>query len=139
MKQRSGVTVLRQRHSMDCGVASLAMFFDVPYGEMAAVVIARFGALCPVRRGLGIHHLEELAEFFDRRLTRVYKRKGYLTHATGVLGLVGGSWCGHWVVLKDGVLIDPDDGKVWSVDDYCVRHGDRTATLLIEEKRVRTD
>jgi hypothetical protein len=138
VKRRRGLTLIRQRHDMDCGVAALAMFLSVPYGDMAAVTRARFGSLSPERRGLGLHHLEELATFYDRPLRRIYKAHDYLVGRTGVIGVIGGdmTWCGHWVVLKDGTtVVDPaahGDADVWNVADYLQRNHCRLATLLVD-------
>jgi ABC-type bacteriocin/lantibiotic exporter with double-glycine peptidase domain len=135
VKRRRGVVVQRQRHDWDCGVAALAMLLGLPYGDVAAAARALYGTTMPTRRGLGIYHLEEMAAALGRTLRRVYKRPGYLTGATGILGMNGGSmcWAGHWVVLKAGVIVDPDGGDVWSVDDYLAETKSRPATLLVEE------
>lgn len=134
MPKRRGVVVLRQRHDWDCGVAALAMLLGVQYGDVAASCRAIWGSTQPTRRGLGLYHLETLAESLGRSLRRVYRQQGYLQGQTGVLGMNGGEmcWAGHWVVLKAGALVDPDGGDVWAIDDYTKRHKCRTATLLIE-------
>lgn len=134
MKRRRGVKVTAQRHDWDCGVASLAMLLGLPYGDVAAAARGIWGTTMPTRRGLGIYHLEEMAEALGRTLRRVYRRESYLVDQTGVLGLNGGSmcWAGHWVVLKAGAIVDPDGGEIWTVKDYLRATKARTATLLVE-------
>lgn len=134
MKRRRGVKVTAQRHDWDCGVASLAMLLGLSYGDVAAAARSIWGTTMPSRRGLGIYHLEEMAEALGRTLRRVYRRDSYLVDQTGVLGLNGGSmsWAGHWAVLKAGAIVDPDGGEVWTVSDYLAVTKARTATLLVE-------
>ena len=133
--KRRGITVTRQRHGWDCGVAALAMLLGIPYGDVAAAARHLWGSTKPSRRGLGIYHLEQMAEHLGRRLVRVYRMKGdYLDGRTGVLGINGGAmcWAGHWVVLKAGAIVDPDGGEVWARGDYFKRTKSRPATLLVE-------
>lgn len=130
--KRRGVKVTHQRHDFDCGVAALAMYLGVPYGDVAAACRALFGSTKPERRGLGLYHLEAIAFELGTCLHRTYKSAGYLDGASGVLGMNGGAmcWAGHWVVLKGGAIVDPDGGEVWTLDDYTRKHKCRTATLL---------
>lgn len=132
--KRRGVTVIRQRHDWDCGVAALGMLLGLSYGDVAATARALYGTTRPNKRGLMLYHLEEIAAASGRELRRVYRSSGYLEGATGILGMNGGEmcWAGHWVVLKAGAIVDPDGGDVWSVDDYTKRHKCRPATLLVE-------
>ena len=139
-KRRTGVRVLAQRKDWDCGVAALAMLFDVPYGDVAATCRALWGSTRPAKRGLGLYHMEALAAEMGRPFRRVYKSGGYLVGETGILGLVGGSmsWAGHWVVLKSGptgsFICEPTGGEAWDVQDYLAVTKSRTATLLVEDR-----
>src|SRR5687767_8127879 len=122
MKKRSGVKVIAQRKSWDCGVASLAMLLAIPYGDVSAVV--RRVVENPRRRGLVIWHMEAVAAELGQPLKRVYRQREYLANATGILGLNGGKMnrCGHWVVVKGGSIVDPDGGEVWDALDYIAKH-----------------
>lgn len=135
MKRRRGVKVIAQQHRWDCGVAALAMLLGLPYGDVAAVTRALYGSTYPTKRGLGIYHLEAIAQALGRSLRRVYRRKDYLAGQTGVLGVNGGemNWAGHWVVVKAGAIVDPDGAEVWDALDYLRRYKARPATLLVEE------
>lgn len=134
MRKRRCVTVVPQKHDFDCGVAALASLYSIPYGDVSAVARALFGTTKPTKRGLGLYHLEEMAEALGRPLRRIYRRPDYLESRTGVLGLNGGSmcWAGHWTVLKNGVIVDPDGGEVWTVSEYLRSTGSKPATLLVE-------
>lgn len=126
------VSVVKQKYNYDCGVAALAMLLRKPYGDVSAVVrklIPKFP-----RRGLGLYHLELLGKELGVDLKRVYKTKEYLIgRPTGILGVVGGnmSWAGHWVVIKEGVIIDPDDALIYGLKEYLDITKARPTTLLV--------
>lgn len=125
--------VVKQKHEWDCGVAALAMFLNVPYGDMAKVVRDNIDDPRLKQRGLILRQAEQLIKLFGFKTKRVYRKEGYLDGANGLLGVVGGKYIdpnGHWVVVKDGLLIDPSGGEAWNVEDYLKEFGCRTATLL---------
>lgn len=130
---RTGVVVIRQRKSWDCGIAALAMLLDVPYGDVSAVV--RRIVEQPKRKGLLLYHLEAVSRELGYPLRRIYRKQDYLENATGILGLNGGQMDkhGHWVVIKGGSIVDPDGGEVWNGLDYLKRFKARPATLLVRE------
>ena len=126
------VRLVQQRHATDCGVAALAMLLRKSYGDISYVV-REYIPIMP-RRGLGIYHLEELAKHFGVKLRRVYRSKDYLKdRPTGILGVMGEKmcWAGHWIMLKEGVVIDPDDGLIYGLREYLKIMQARTGTLLI--------
>jgi len=126
------VTVVKQRKEWDCGVAALAMVLRKPYGDISHAVRLTIPVL--PRRGLGLYHLERLARHFGRTFHRIYKRRDYLTQfkGVGILGVEGEqfAWSGHWVVVKDGVVIDPDNDYVYGLDEYFRVHKAKPLTLL---------
>lgn len=132
MRSRHPVSVVKQRNNMDCGVAALAMLLGKSYGDVAYAVkqvIEKFP-----KRGLGLIHLEQVSESLGYPLKRVYKKKNYLeSNPVGVLGVVGGRmcWAGHWVIWKEGVIVDPDDGKIYGLDEFTRIFGTRTCTMLV--------
>jgi hypothetical protein len=132
--KRRGVKVLAQRHDFDCGVAALAMYLGLSYGDVAASCRSVFGSTKPTKRGLGLYHLETIAEALGHPLRRCYRKKDYLELQTGILGLMGGnmSWAGHWVVYKNGMILDPDGGEAWDALDYLHKNKTRPCTLLVE-------
>lgn len=137
--KRRGVKVIGQRKSWDCGIACLSMLLGKPYGDVAAFArdLLACGIIDPVlahRRGLVIWDMQVLADGFSVALKPIARSRGYLENATGILGMLGGEMdpAGHWVVIKAGVIVDPDGSEVWSVDDYVQRTHARTATLLVE-------
>jgi len=133
------VRVIKQRNDMDCGVAALAMLLHKPYGDVS-LVVRRLVPVIP-RRGLAAYHLQEIAAtHFGVSLCRVYKSRDYLLgQPTGILGVTPASnksgigWCGHWVMLKEGVVLDPNDGFVYGLKEYLRKNKAKPAMLLLEE------
>lgn len=133
-RKRIGMHVITQKNNVDCGLAALAMLLGVPYGDVSAACLSRYGARTPNNTGLALYHLEELADCFGVPLRRIYISKNYLDGQTGVLGLNRGpiGSDGHWVVLQGGnTVLDPADGTVWNLDDFITKFHYRPATLLV--------
>jgi ABC-type bacteriocin/lantibiotic exporter with double-glycine peptidase domain len=136
-QKRVGITVTKQRHDWDCGVAALAMLLGKPYGDVAVIVRDLVDPIKLKKRGTIIADLALIADSFGISLKPIWRKTNYLVNQTGILGMLGGQMdkAGHWVVLKEGkVIVDPDDGSVWSVEDYTKRFGCRTVTLLVIDK-----
>jgi ABC-type bacteriocin/lantibiotic exporter with double-glycine peptidase domain len=135
VKRRRGVRVVSQRKGWDCGVACLAMWLQVPYGDVAAMVRAEIDPRKLRRRGMAIADVRAIAEHFGVDVRVVHRSRGYLArNPDGILGVIGGRMdrAGHWVVLKAGAIVDPDGGEVWSVPDYMKRFRCRSTVLLVE-------
>lgn len=130
-----GTIVVKQRTDWDCGIASIAMLLNVPYNDVAATVKAIIDDPKLKKRGLILYQLEMVIESFGFKTKRVYKRKGYLDDATGILGLNGGTMdaAGHWVLIKDGMIVDPSDGTVNDPDEYIKENKCRPATMVVIE------
>lgn len=132
--KRRGVRVVPQRRDWDCGVASLAMLLNKPYADVSMVAREQVPAEIRRKYGLHLHHIEAIASRFGAPLARVYRSNGYLLNAKGILGVKGGAmhWAGHWVVLQNNNIIDPDGAESWPVLDYLAAHDARPCTLLVE-------
>lgn len=123
------IQVIPQRRSMDCGVAALGMLLGCGY-EAAndAVIHATNGT--GAKRGLYIKELEGAARHLGKPLTRL--RKYDMASATGILSVRGdGRW--HFVVLKEGQIIEPDQGgQVWTAQLYLATNKMTAHTLLVK-------
>lgn len=129
-----GVKVISQRSDWDCGVAAIAMLLGVPYKDVLAVVKEMYDPKQLKRTGLILRQMEEVIENrFGLKVDRRYRRDGYLDGASGILGLNGGDCAphGHWVVIKDGLILDPSGGEAWAPDDYMKAGKCRPATLIV--------
>jgi ABC-type bacteriocin/lantibiotic exporter with double-glycine peptidase domain len=124
--------VIRQRKDWDCGVASIAMLLGVDYRDVSATVAAIIDDPKLKKRGLILYQLEDVIAAFGFETKRVYRKKDYLDGANGILGMNGGNMdaAGHWVVVKDGMILDPDDASVSSLEDYIKENNCRPATLV---------
>lgn len=136
MAKPKGIKVTRQRHDWDCGVASLAMLLGKPYGDVAALVKENIDKKKLRKRGMIIKDVLDIAEMFGTSLEVIWRKKDYLVGRTGIIGLKGGgmSSAGHWAVVKNEVIADPDDNSMWSVEDYKKKHQCRTTVLLVTRK-----
>lgn len=139
MKRGRAVKVVPQRHDYDCGTACLAMLLDVPYGDAAAAVRAVYN---PKGWGVTTKALQVAAQRLGARLRAVRKRGDYLDGHTGILGIKptdtasGLPDCGHWTILKAGVIVDTD-GTVWpNVADYLKAKRARPVTLLVKVNKT---
>ncbi len=133
MKATRCVKVIPQRKDWDCGIAALAMLTGKPYGDVSHIVRETVRDPKLKQRGLLLRQVEDVAAALGMPLQRVYRSKGYLAQATGILGVNGGM-CdphGHWVVLKDGMVFDPSGAEAWAVADYLRAGKCRPATLLV--------
>lgn len=136
MRKPSPIRVVKQRHDWDCGACCLSMLLDLPYGDVVKVVRDLYPTTH--RGGLALYQMEEAACSLGRSLRRVYRSQGYLQrHPTGILGVLGGDTGeGHWVVLKGGVVIEPNHAKkgpIYELAEYLQVSKCRTVTLLILE------
>src|SRR3990167_10337724 len=86
----SGTRMVKQRYDYDCGVAATAMCLNVPYGDVAVVVSMLIPDPKVKKRGLNLKQLSAIIREFGFKTKRVYRKEGYLEHATGILGLNGG-------------------------------------------------
>jgi hypothetical protein len=86
-------------------------------------------------RGLIVREAEAVATYLERPLRRIYRGRDYLRGRVGMLGLLGERLhkAGHWVLLKNGQIIEPDGGTVWDVSAYLAAHRARPCTLLVRE------
>ena len=118
-----------QRSSGDCSVAALAMYLGVSYED--ALEAATAESLKPHRRGM--YNTQIVKAAARLKVALVVKRRFSLEHDSGILsGYVfdGVRPSGHVVVLRWGLLIDPDGGELWEPDDYERTHQAEWTTLL---------
>lgn len=136
MAKPKGIKFTKQRHDWDCGVASLAMLLGKPYGDVAAIVKDTVDKKKLRRRGMTIKDVQDVAEIFGMPLEVIWRKKDYLIGQTGIIGLKGGGMdkAGHWAVVKNEVIADPDDNSFWSVEDYKKKHDCVTTVLLVPIK-----
>ncbi len=133
MARGSGQPLVRQRKDWDCGIAALAFYSHIPYEEVFVGVVRRL-TKAEYRRGLYIIELIKVAADLGLKLKKVHWRKVDINEDIGILSI---NWKdqrdGHWVVLREGTIIDPADPSVWSAEDYLREKEGRVATLLVEE------
>ena len=105
------VAVRPQLHHTDCGLAALAMATGLAYEVVYQA--------CPPkgRDGLTPRQLQALATKLGFSLRT--KRGFDWAEDTGIVGVEYKHHSpGHWLYLREGALIDPADGCIWSPEDY---------------------
>lgn len=128
--------MVAQRRDQDCAVSALAMFCHLRYEDVfvAAVRSApewkRYG-------GLTLREVISTARRLGRRLAPVSWKRVDLEEHAGILGInwnnpkeQGGA--GHWVVLREGTIIDPSGPAIWDAAEYLTANNGRAGTLLVE-------
>lgn len=125
------------RRSKDCGVAALASYMGVAYEDVYAVALRVSPRFAKKKDGLGIDELRAVASRFKCALSPVHWSKVDLDDQRGVLGV---NWNkpkehgapGHWVVLSEGTIIDPEGPTYDNASDYLAKNNGRAGTLLTE-------
>ena len=131
-RRRRGTAVIQQETDFDCGVAALAMLLNKPYDT---VWNAAEGSITR-KFGVDQNGLKDIASRLGHNITQVYKSNNYLAgekYKRGILRIIQNVWYDHWVIWQSGSIIDPDDGKVWLLDDYLKHHNARTGHLFVED------
>lgn len=132
------IPLVAQRRDQDCGVSALAMFAHLRYED---VFVAAVQTAPHWKRdgGLTVRELIAAARRLGRRLSPLHWRRVDLDEHAGVLAV---NWnkpkeqngsAGHWVVLREGTIIDPRDPSVWDADEYLKTQNGRAGTLLVEK------
>ena len=120
------LSVVPQRHSMDCAVACLAMLFGLSYEEVLMAFQHNV-----IAKGATTRQILDTAEALGRPLKR--KRKVDLENDTGLLAVASKRWGhDHLVVLKDEMIVDTD-ATIWDVDVFMAAYEARPLSILIRE------
>ena len=108
------LSVIPQRHAMDCGVCCLAMLLGVSY-ETALIATRMPSAMTT---GMTTAQIKATAKRLGKPLKT--KRTFDLDSDTGILCVRSATkWGGleHVVVLKDGLIVDTD-ASLWDADVF---------------------
>jgi ABC-type bacteriocin/lantibiotic exporter with double-glycine peptidase domain len=119
-----------QRANGDCGIAALATLLDAAYEDIylaAAAVDSRHG-----KSGLRQRDMVAIAKILGVRL----KRKRSAINLACDEGILDVKWikkrtyAGHYVVLGNGVIVDPSDGRIADPEDYLLEESCALGSLL---------
>lgn len=120
--------VVTQRQQLDCGIACLAMLLGRTYEE---VLLVSAQVLPDVyAAGMTWRQLQAVAKRFgvSTKLNRYWERN---PESCGALCVSAANWAvQHLVVLKDEIVVDPEDGTLWDLDVYLSVHKATTGYLL---------
>lgn len=132
-------TIYPQRKSYDCGVAALATYVNIPFEDVYAVALA-CSSTFQRKQGTTVEDLQKMAKVFSHPLKRLDYRRVDLEEHNGILAV---NWhrsvwkrhgCrGHWVVLRNGLIIDPSGGTITDAEEYLTVNRGTVGTLLQEK------
>jgi ABC-type bacteriocin/lantibiotic exporter with double-glycine peptidase domain len=127
------MTPVRQRADRDCGVAALATIAEIPYEDAYFAV----GTVDPHCRGKsGLHNRELVAAAAQLGITLQPTRRYDLDDEDGILRI---RWNGrkgrknrggHFVAIRDGIVLCPADGFPMRWAEYLERNQGRPCSLL---------
>lgn len=112
MLEGAPLRLVAQRRKRDCGVACFAMLLGITYEEATEALAQANG---PLKKGLYNTSLQRGAEMLGKRLR--LQRKFDADDSVGILG-VENDTVAHFVVLRNGMVVDPEDQTLWNYDDY---------------------
>lgn len=143
------VVVRQRRYTKVCGLVALANYLNFPYEEVYAV--GREVSKKGIKEGFLLRELEEVSHRLGRPMKRLHWKKvrdrmngDDYSDLSGVLGInwrtrsgANGNHSrsgGHWVFVRRGVLIDPDDDppRTYEPDEYCITYGGELGWMLVE-------
>jgi ABC-type bacteriocin/lantibiotic exporter with double-glycine peptidase domain len=113
------------REPNDCAICVLAMYLGRSYEDVLRVVAVKDRSY-QGRQGLRLHEVERIARELGTPLRRL--RKFEVATAYGMLSLPD-----HLVLLRNGVVVDPEPGgaTLWDVEDYLHTYDCRPGVLLV--------
>lgn len=106
-----------QKSAADCAIASLAMLLGRPYAEVSAECLRMTRK--PHSLGLGTRQINALAKRLGAALVKGSVKD--LDTATGLL-YVDMADVAHACLLFEGVVVNPSDGMIYSLDTYLSAH-----------------
>jgi hypothetical protein len=132
-----GTPLVCGREKNDCAITVLAMYLGVSYEDVLRQVAVR-DVPYQGRHGLRLKEIERIARAMRTPLKRL--RRFDILNAYGMLSLPH-----HIVLLRSGVILDPEPGGVtmWEVEDYFHAYPVNPGVLLVAredawwEPRVR--
>lgn len=130
------IRVTPQRGEGDCTIASLAMYLGVSYED--ALEAATGATRKAHRRGMWVANIVQAAERLGVALSRRRLPRYWLVDEESH-GILSGSVIEkrrrvqHVVVLRWGLIFEPDGGEVWEVEDYVAHRKAQFTELVTRE------
>ena len=131
MHQLSVIRFVGKQATSDCGIAALAMYLGKTYEDVLTVAAMVTKNKRVHRSGVFATELMRIAEQLN--ITLIQKRRWDLETAFGVLFVDVHQGNRHAVLLKDGLIYDPDDLTIWDAEVYFEQQGCKPQLLLTEK------
>jgi hypothetical protein len=128
VKYQPVVTMVPQRHPMDCGPTTLSMLLGVSYEE----ALLAFGGVAPkiLRGGVWLTEMRRAAEALGAPLK--LKRAWDAEDDEGIAQIKCRKAAYHLVVVRRGLFFDTDF-SCWEPEDYLKAKQATTGPLLVRE------
>jgi ABC-type bacteriocin/lantibiotic exporter with double-glycine peptidase domain len=126
--------LVTQRANGDCGIAALATLLDLSWDDVY-VAAATIDKSCRGKSGLIIKDMIGIAGVLGVKLQRK-RGPARFDEDEGVLYVnwtrkqPKGGFTAHYVVLGNGVIVDPADGVISDPEEYLDLHQGKAGTLL---------
>jgi hypothetical protein len=105
----------------------VAMLLQKPYREVSEVALKTFKQR-PHSNGLELRQIKRLLEKFGTRSISVAPKAVDLSEETGILSIT--KKIPHVVLLFEGVIVDPANGLLYSIDAYCAEQKGRITRFI---------
>ncbi len=116
-----------QKEDGDCAIAAVAMLIQKPYRDVSEVALKMFKQR-PHSTGLELRQIRALLKKFGATPVSISPKEVDLAEETGILSITKKN--PHVVVLFEGVIVDPANGLLYSIDAYCADQKARITRLI---------
>jgi hypothetical protein len=131
MHYLSVIRFVGKQASSDCGIAALAMYLGKTYEDVLTVAAMVTKNKTVHRSGVFATELVRIAQ--QMHMTLIQKRTWDIENAFGVLFVDMNKGNRHAVLLKDGLIYDPDDLTIWDAEVYFEQQDCKPQLLLTEK------
>ena len=130
MHQLSVIRIVGKQSSGDCGIAALAMYLGKNYEDVLTVAATTTNNMSVHRSGVYATDVMRISAQLGRPLKQ--RRKWDEDAAFGIVFVDFPGKNRHAVLVKEGMIYDPEDFTVWDYDEYFLQNGGKPMMLLTE-------
>lgn len=129
------VKIVTMRGNGDCCIGALAMFLGKSYEDILSAAVKETKSRRLHHSGMYWRQIRDTAAALGVPLK--LRRKFDLLTDCGILALEFETNNPHVVLLKAGLIFDPDEGEVWEPAAYCMAYEGVPKALYVDEREDR--